>query len=238
MDYWSMLSDESLPTENVEEPNNTTVNKSIRIEYQPPGGSWNWYSDNAPWTDTDVEPLSYPSYIDSGNLSASHGTKIRVVYGDAGGSSRPYNMALESDGSTEVTLTQNGLIGVFEILPSISITATDNTAVENGDYGTFRVTRTGSTSSALTVYFSTTGSTATGPSPSMDYVLAGESDLGWYIDVWVTLEAGNSEESFDVQAWNDYDEPEEYVILNVKANSAYAQSSAGSATVGIQDTDP
>jgi hypothetical protein len=49
----------------------------------------------------------------------------------------------------------------------ISVIVTDSSAGEPSDNGSYRITRTGSTSSSLTVYFSMSGSTSQGS----DYII-------------------------------------------------------------------
>ncbi len=121
--------------------------------------------------------------------------------------------------------------------PTVTITVPDNTAWENPTYptdlGKFRISRTGSTSSSLVVYF-TTGGTATGPSPSMDYTLnAG----GNWVSTSATIPAGSSYVDVDVYPWWDghSEDPYETVILTLSTNSSYTTGSPNSGTVYIYD---
>ncbi len=110
--------------------------------------------------------------------------------------------------------------------PIVTITAVDATASEPGkDTGTFRISRTGSTASALTVYY-TIGGTATN---GKDYRA---------IAVSKKIPAGASYAEIVITPLNDkLKEGSESVILNLSANAAYAIGSPGSDTVMILDND-
>jgi hypothetical protein len=109
---------------------------------------------------------------------------------------------------------------------TVTINATDNTATEAGTTtGTFTVSRTGSTSGALTVYYSVSG-TAT---PGSDYNSLSGS---------VTIASGSSTGTITVTPINDTAvESNETVIVTLSSNAAYTVGSPSSATVTITSDD-
>jgi hypothetical protein len=111
-------------------------------------------------------------------------------------------------------------------LPTVTVAATDAAATEAGPTtGTIAVTRTGSTTSALTVLY-TVGGTATAGS---DYVALSGT---------VTIPAGAASATITVTPINDtLVEPSETAIVTLAANSAYAVGSPASATVTITSDD-
>ncbi|HZX48578.1 MAG TPA: DUF1566 domain-containing protein [Nitrospirota bacterium] len=108
---------------------------------------------------------------------------------------------------------------------AVTITATDANAAEPSDTGTYQVTRSGSTSSSLTVYYSTSGTATAGS----DYnPLYGS----------VAIPAGYTSATITVTPVNDTAvEGDETVIVTLNANAAYTLGSPGSATVTIADYD-
>ena len=107
-----------------------------------------------------------------------------------------------------------------------TITAIDNTATEAGTTtGTFRVSRTGSTSGALTVYYAVSGTATSGS----DYNSLSGS---------VTIASGSSTGTITVTPINDtVVEGNETVIVTLSANAAYAIGTPSSATVTITSDD-
>ncbi|MFT3784992.1 MAG: kelch repeat-containing protein [Tepidisphaeraceae bacterium] len=109
-------------------------------------------------------------------------------------------------------------------LPSVSVSAIDNSASESGDTGTFRVTRTGPTTSALTVNFGLSGSATEGS----DYTAIVKS---------VTIPAGQSFVDVNVKPIDDNAvETVETIVLAVNSSSTYMLGTA-SATVNLADND-
>ncbi|MBM4337971.1 MAG: hypothetical protein FJ110_00340 [Deltaproteobacteria bacterium] len=112
--------------------------------------------------------------------------------------------------------------------PTVTIVSTNNTATENPlTSGLFTVTRTGSTSSALTVYYTVSG-TAT---PQSDYNRLPGS---------LTIPSGSSSATIAVTpVRNTIVEPDETVIVALNANATYTRGSSQSATVIIRENgDP
>jgi hypothetical protein len=112
-------------------------------------------------------------------------------------------------------------------LPVVTIAATDPNASETGpDPGIFTVTRTGPTTSPLTVNY-TVGGTAT---PGSDYVALSGS---------VVILSGQSSAQIVVTPIDDavVNEGDETVIATLTANAAYLIGAPSSATVTITDND-
>jgi len=110
--------------------------------------------------------------------------------------------------------------------PTVTIVATDSTATENPlTTGYFTVSRTGSTTAALTVYYSV-GGTATSGS---DYNSLSGS---------VTIAAGSTTANITLTPINDtVVESVETVIVTLSSNAAYTVGSPSSATVAITSDD-
>ncbi len=108
--------------------------------------------------------------------------------------------------------------------PLVSITATDASASETGDTGTFTVSRSGATSSALTVGLSVSGTATNGTD---DNTLPGS----------VVIPAGKSSVTIVVTSKSDVlTESAETVIASLSSNAAYAVDTARpKATVTIAD---
>lgn len=112
--------------------------------------------------------------------------------------------------------------------PLVTITASDATATEGGDSGTFTMTRTGPTTAALTVNFVTTGSTA---SSGADYTAFSPLTS-------LTIPIGQSSANLVVApVQNTTPEVPETVIVTVTSGSGYFPGVAASATVTITDDE-
>ncbi len=111
-------------------------------------------------------------------------------------------------------------------LPTVTIVATDANAGEaSGNTGTFTVSRTGSTTQALTVNYQVGGTATSG----QDYAALSGS---------VTLTSGAASAPLTVTPVNDTaPEPAETVILTPSSSSSYSVGSPSSATVTIADND-
>ena len=112
---------------------------------------------------------------------------------------------------------------------SVSVVAIDNSAVEGfTDPATFRFTRAGDSSAALTVSFNLAG-TAT---KWNDYRRRVEGDM----PVLITIPAGAASVDLTVHAWPDTEtETTESCTLTVTAGSGYTVGSPASATVTMTD---
>jgi galactose oxidase-like protein/Calx-beta domain-containing protein/Kelch motif protein len=109
--------------------------------------------------------------------------------------------------------------------PTVSVSATDAAASEAGpNAGTFTLSRTGSTSSALTVNFVLSGTATNGT----DYAAIGTSR---------TIAAGQSSATVTVTPIVDAAvEGAETVVLTLSTNAAYIVGSPSNATVTIADS--
>jgi len=111
-------------------------------------------------------------------------------------------------------------------LPLISIEATDADASEPGsNTGTFTITRTGSTSSALDVFFTVSGTATSGT----DYTALTSP---------VTIPAGQLSVTLTVTPVDDFTaEVAETVIVTITNTANYNVAAPGNATVTIDDDD-
>ncbi|MBM4093016.1 MAG: hypothetical protein FJ276_26950, partial [Planctomycetes bacterium] len=128
---------------------------------------------------------------------------------------------LGTPGSDTVTIADNEVV-----LPTVSIAATDPNAAEAGsDTGTFTVTRTGDTASALVVNYGVSGTATSG----VDYAsLSGT----------VTLGAGSSTATITVTPMDDSGyEGSETVTVTLAADAAYTIGAPSSGTVTIADDE-
>ncbi|MEO1432814.1 MAG: SdrD B-like domain-containing protein, partial [Cyanobacteria bacterium J06633_8] len=127
-----------------------------------------------------------------------------------------------SDTAT-ATVTINGISE--NVIPTVSIAATDNAATEAGDTATFRITRTGDTSSALTVNYTISGSATNGSDYSN---LTGS----------VTIAAGETDADITITPTDDsLIEANESVILTLTSDAAYNLDTSNTATATITDND-
>ena len=150
-------------------------------------------------------------------------------------------VAGEGDETVIVTLTANAAYTIgtpsnatvmiidnnLPVLPTVMITATDDTATEQGPTtGTFTVSRSGSTSAALIVNYTVGGTAAAGS----DYQSLAGSML---------IPTGQSSAAIVVTPIDDgvAGEGDETVMVTLTANAAYTIGTLGSATVTIVDND-
>lgn len=127
-----------------------------------------------------------------------------------------YTIGAQSN--AEISITDNDV--------SVTIEATDNSAYESGgDNAMFRLTRTGSTVSNLTVNFTESGTAGRGA----DYGL-GENDNN------IVIPSGSS--YVDLSTWQVADqsvESDETIIITVAAGTGYTPGTPSSATATIHD---
>ncbi|WP_422923348.1 fibronectin type III domain-containing protein [Singulisphaera sp. PoT] len=114
---------------------------------------------------------------------------------------------------------------------AVTIVATDSNAAEAGqDPAVFIVSRTGPTSSALTVYYTLIGTASTGDYTGLT------SSFGTYS---VTIPAGQASVTMAVTPVADtVAEPDETIVLALSSNSAYALGNLSVATAVITDSSP
>jgi hypothetical protein len=149
------------------------------------------------------------------------------------GSAQTIAMAGNAKVGLAVTAHDNGQLSTAVIdsvsvsSPTVTISATDAKATENvgSDTGTFTVTRTGSTASALTVNYSVGGTATSGA----DYAAISGS---------VIIPAGATFATITITPTNDsLPEVDESVIVKLLSDSAYNLGSKWNDTVAIANDD-
>lgn len=116
---------------------------------------------------------------------------------------------------------------VFQVTtPVVTVVASDNAAAEGGvNTGTFRISRTGGTTGALTVNYSLSGTARNGS----DYTL---------LSSMVVISVNKAAATVTVSPLNDpTPEGDETVILTVMSGTGYTVGSPSAATVTIDDND-
>lgn len=110
---------------------------------------------------------------------------------------------------------------------TVSVTATDGTANENGDPGTFTFTRTGDSTLPLLVHYSVSGTAAHG----VDYQA---------LDGIVRFAPGATSVAVDILPFNDQlGEPSQDVVVQLRSSQAYLLGTSNRATVNLlDDNDP
>jgi PKD repeat protein len=128
-----------------------------------------------------------------------------------------YNLG--SPDNATITIADNDL-------PTLTITATDNRAAEAGpDPGEFKISRTGNTTGAVTVFYTTGGSATNGEDYSF---LPGK----------VIIPDGSSSATIQIMPVDDnLPEDRETVVLTLASNGWYKIGSPYTATVYISDND-
>jgi len=130
-------------------------------------------------------------------------------------------------------------------LPTVTIQATDATAAETNpgqtpNPGRFTLTRTGSTTNALTVNYSIGGTAIGGTGSNADYTIGGTSTSVNFTNRMgtVTFAAGSSTAVIDINPINDSEfEDPETVVLTLVNSSTYQIGTSNTATVTILDND-
>ena len=113
-------------------------------------------------------------------------------------------------------------------LPAVTVTA-GTSPVTEGTNADFTVSRTGSTTSALTVLLEVSENTAGG----RDFVAQGNEG-----DKSVTIPAGSATATYNVPTVGDgTDEPDGTVTLSLRGSGDYTQGSPSSASVTVNDDD-
>ena len=128
-----------------------------------------------------------------------------------------------ANSATAVPVTVN--VAENPLIQKVSIAATDYSASESGDTGTVTISRTGITTNALTVNYTTSGTATNGS----DYnTLSGS----------ITIPAGSSSVNIPITAINDTEfEGDEYLNLNLQTSANYVLEGSTTATVSITDND-
>ena len=175
------------------------------------------------------------SSFSSGLRTAYSGTsRSTTITGRSSGVTYYYRVKATRSGCTDSSwLTGSNGCTVTITSPTVTITATDSQTSEVTigspiDYANFRVSRTGSTSSQLIVYFSKSGS-AVWPS---DYVWNGGPD-----DIMV-IQPDSSYTDYSVRSVDDnLQEGNETITWTLVSHSAYTIDSPSSANITIVDNE-
>jgi hypothetical protein len=170
---------------------------------------------------TDFQSLPTSATIPSG--SASTTVVVTPLTDSIAESTETVVLSLGANISYNVGSPSSATVNLSDA-PVVTVLATDSSASELGpDNGYFTVTRTGSTVSGLTVYF-TAGGTATS---GTDYTSIGTS---------VTIPSGSASVPVYVSPFSDASvESTETVVLNLSTGAGYNRGSPLSATVNIAD---
>ncbi|MEJ7595359.1 MAG: Calx-beta domain-containing protein, partial [Planctomycetaceae bacterium] len=184
---------------------------SYSSDYIPSASGYALIPAGSAFTDITVTP------VDDTEVEESEAIVISI--------SAPASYSIAGSGQATVNIVDNDSASA----PSVSVVATDNTAIENGsDTGTFTVTRSGSAiSNPLTVNFYVSG-TANPNAPDYDYAALGTS---------ITIPANQSSATLTVTAFSDaVSDPNETVVVTIGSNgAAYTFGTPNSATVTIQE---
>lgn len=130
-----------------------------------------------------------------------------------------------ADSSQKIVTGHNTFSIVLSSSQIVSIAATDGTASESGDPGSFTVTRTGDTSSSLTVNYTVSGTAAN----ATDYAA---------LPGTVTIPAGSSSAVISIVPANDgLSEPTETVTVTLSPGCTHGIGAPSAATVLIRDND-
>ena len=170
----------------------------------------------------------------TGTLTIAAGTpsgRITVTPIDNAAVELPETVIVTLQASTRYTVgtptTSTVTIADDDVLPTVAVTATDAAAAEPSNTGTFTVTRTGSTTTALTVGFALSGTATSGS----DYSAPPASPL--------TIPAGATSATITVTPIDDsVVESAETVVATLMAGTAYEIGSPSTATVTISDDEP
>jgi|GEM_PF-672574 len=195
-----------------------------------------------------VVSLSYSGSATSGSDYSSLPTQVTIPAGQSSVTLtvRPVDDSLSEPSESVIATLQSSSAYNFDsrrtsatvtiadndrVLPTISLQATDSVAAETRvgqtvNRGQYQITRTGSTTSSLTVYYTVSGSATNGS----DYVRLGDS---------ITIPAGRKSVTFSVNPVDDaLAEGTENVVLTLASHSNYSvNATRESATVMIQDND-
>jgi len=165
--------------------------------------------------------------IGSGSIAV---VRLNIASGTAPATLAVGVTGISASSPTGTAVSTNGVGGAVTVsaptLPTVTISATDSSASETGlDTGIFTVTRSGSTSGALTVNYTVSGTASAGSDYS---ALAGS----------VTIGSGAASATMTVAPIDDAAvEGNETVIVTLSTDAAYVIAAPSSATVTIADND-
>jgi hypothetical protein len=181
------------------------------------------YAQGSPNTNTGYLDWIYVSCVKSaGSARPSGSCSFTIPVGLANGT---YELRLLSNNSYGLLAASNPISVGGPPLPVVSIAAASN-AAEPATNGQFMVSRTGSTSSALTVNFTVSGTATAGS----DYISIGSS-------VVIPANAATAPISVSVIDDGNY-EGSETVIVALSGGAGYTVGNPSNATVTIADDEP
>ena len=171
------------------------------------------------------------SYVDIPYGQSSANVSVDVIDDGTVESSETVRLTISSNSAYDIGSPSYAIVTIAdddEEQPEeaiVTITAPDAYASEPANDGYFRISRTGDTSASLSVYYSTSGSTA---SRGSDYVIPN----------YVNFSPGQSTTIIPVEVIDDITiESSETVKLTIYDLSTYNVGSPDSATVTIADDD-
>ncbi len=144
-----------------------------------------------------------------------------------------YYLAADGLGNLSDVATVTLYVG----LPVVTVQPSDESAFEEGqDPAEFTVSRTGSTTAALVVGYSVSGTATFGTGSGGDYALLSASGSPLSSSGSITIPAGESEVTVEVRPVDDgLTESAETVLFTLAAASAYFVGSGGEAQAKIDD---
>jgi hypothetical protein len=178
---------------------------------------------------TDYESLSGSAVIAAGKASV----KVEVEpLADASAESAETVVLTLTDGAAyDLGTPSSATVTIADgTRPVVTVTAPDAAAGEGGNTGTFRITRTGPTTAALSVAYTMNGTAAAG-----DYTLTKAAVL---LTGSVTIDAGQSSVDVTLNPVEDAAaEPAETAVMTLSAGGSYSLGTPKTATVTIEDND-
>jgi len=166
----------------------------------------------------EIQPIPMPK------VGATGSGTVYYTVAQNNSAARPGSMTIAA---TTFNVDQDAAV----VLPTVTVTATDSSATEGGDTGTYRISSTGDTGSALSVYYAMSGTAACGSSG--DYTLSSGCTGA------ATIAAGQTYVDVTLTALTDtVVEGTETAIMTISSNSGYTVGSPSNATVNIVNVDP
>ena len=183
----------------------------------------------------------------SGDFSVTTSPPASVAAGGSGTFGLRYSPSAVGASNVSIALANNdsdenpydiSLSGTASVLPTVTIAAPTATAIEGGTNGVYRLTRTGPTTTALTVNLDLLTPTTQAPKAT-DYSLTGGSISGSGTTRTVTIPVGASTVDIDLSATDDvHAEAAETLRLSIAANAGvYTVGGTSTADVAIAAND-
>jgi hypothetical protein len=188
-----------------------------------------YYSTSGSTASSGSDYTALPGYVNIPAGQSSALISVAVIDDNTVENSETVHLTISSNAAYTIGSPSNATVTITDddvTIPVVTITATDASAGEPSNNGSFTVSRTGDTAGNLLVYYSTSGSTA---SAGTDYAA-----LSGYVYIF----SGHSTASIPVDVIDDNTaENTESVRLTISSNAAYNIGSPSYATVTITDND-